>query len=516
MAGHSPLNRNEEDFEYEAPYWWLRIFEASADNTYGMVWEDFLYDIDTDDFNAATVAQLDGDAGEEIIFTTFPRTYVIEWDGVRHGMEWFHYGALCTHHVAADFDGDGTAEFALGRGDTAFFWQKDVAATGTKAVAFLGGEVLDSTRTALQWSASVNGTGYRIWRGEYNGPGTIQIALIDSVVGQTYEDVGLDSGQVYLYVVEAKNPGLVPVYSPFSYAILLKPHGPGRLLSVEAVEADLLRLRFDVPVRGNEGDAVFFRVDSTELPVAVVGGADGSRELLLALGEPLEAGVHVLEVDRGYRDAELGRLDSATLRQAFAYVENDSAYCHFLNWRIVDPQRAEIRFSTGMEDGVRTVEDWSVAPYGRVVGVEWQDAGQTVVWVQVEGVALGALGYPVSLTLHAGRGLDGSLMNPKEGNTATFTKHKEDLSGVYVYPNPYYQHELYAGVRFANLTRTARVHVYSAAGRKVISLDETDGDGGLEWNLVDAWGARVKPGTYLYKVEAEGVEAVVGKFSVLE
>ena len=51
---------------------------------------------------------------------------------------------------------------------------------------------------------------------------------------------------------------------------------------------------------------------------------------------------------------------------------------------------------------------------------------------------------------------------------------------------------------------------------KIITLEETDGDGGLEWNMIDLWGDRIVPGVYLFRVESLDNEDFVGKFEVLE
>lgn len=516
VAVHAPLNRNEEDFEYEPPFWWLRILHATADNTYEVAWQDFLYDIDTEDYNAASAVEIDQDPATEILFSTFPRTYLIEHSGGQYGLTWFHYGALQTHHVADDFDGDGIAEFSLGRGDTAFFWQKDLSYAGPRTVAYLEGEVLDSHSTRLAWSASPNASAYLIWRGLYNGPGTVQIAPIDSTAGLSYTDSGLQPGQRYLYVIESKNPALNPAYSPFSYAILLRAHGPARLLGATALDAQHLRLEFDTAVRDCEDCQPLFVLDGAEIPLTVVGGADDSRHLLLGFAEPFDTGAHTLVLDAAFLDAERGRLDPAFRSANFTWQPASAASAFFASWRIVDPQTASITFNLPMDNDVRDIALWRVHPYGQVVRIEWTDASQLSAKVLVEGVALGALGYPVSLTLTGGHAQSGAPMREKEGNTATFTEYKPDLSGVYVYPNPYRQHDLFPGVRFANLTRNATVHILSASGRKVITLTETDGDGGLDWNLVDAFGERVRPGTYLFKVEAADVAPFIGTFSILE
>jgi hypothetical protein len=423
---------------------------------------------------------------------------------------------LQTHHVADDFDGDGVAEFALGRGDTAFFWQKDLSYAGPRSVAYLEGEVLDSQSTRLSWSASPNASAYLIWRGLYNGPGTVQIAPIDSTAGTDYADTGLLPGQRYLYVIESKNPALTPAYSPFSYAVLLRAHGPARLTGATALDARSLRLDFDTAVRDCEDCQPLFVLDGAEIPVTVLGGADGSQQLLLSFAAPFDTGAHTIVLDPAFLDAERGRLDPAFRSANFTWQPASTASAFFANWRIVDPQTASITFNQAMDDDVRDIGLWQVHPFGQVASVAWEDASQRTVRIRVADVALGALGYPVSLTLTGGHAQSGAPMREKEGNTATFTEYKPDLSGVYVYPNPYRQHDLFPGVRFANLTRNATVHILSASGRKVITLTETDGDGGLDWNLVDLFGERVRPGNYVYRVEAEDVAPFIGTFSILE
>ncbi|MEM7513819.1 MAG: T9SS type A sorting domain-containing protein, partial [Bacteroidota bacterium] len=106
----------------------------------------------------------------------------------------------------------------------------------------------------------------------------------------------------------------------------------------------------------------------------------------------------------------------------------------------------------------------------------------------------------------------------EDGNTATFSSNKSTLTEVFVYPNPVRNHGAFEGVRFANLTQQAIIKVYTVSGKYVIALEETDGDGGLQWNLRDVGNNRISPGIYLYHVSTnqEGIEEFVGKFTVVE
>lgn len=517
VAVHTSLNRNEEDFEYEPLYWWLRIFKATADDQFAMVWEDFLFDMDTEEFNAATAGNLDTDPADELVFTTFPRTYVIDFAGGNYGMQWFHYGDLATQHVIADFNGNGVGEVAIGRGDKAVFWERDFDYAGPQAVAYLDGRVMGADRNLLRWAASPNATGYRIWRGPITGGGSILISVIDSTAALSYLDTaGLVAGTRYLYVLESKNAGLLPAYSPFSYPIALMPHALGRLDSVVAVSATRAVAHFSLPVAPAPEAAQYCLLGDSLAALTLVGSGDLHRSVLLAFPDSFSVGANTLHITQGFLDAERAPLDSAFATATFQFIPQNLERAFFTRWEIVSPSRAQIWFDQPMTASVLDTALYAVAPMGRVTAVAFAGGTQDAILVDIEGAALGALGYPVSITLEGGASQDGDPMMEDAGNIATFSEFKPDLTGAFVYPNPYRRHSEFDGVRFANLTQFATVHILSADGRAVISLEEADGDGGLEWNLMDRWSKRVAPGVYLFRVESEGVEQMVGKFEILE
>lgn len=513
VGAHPSLNRNEEDFEYEAPYWHLRIFEAVGNNQYALAWEDFFYDIDTDDFNALTAGNIDLDPADELIFSSFPRTFVLEHENGSYQPTWFNFGDLTTHHLIADFDGNGVNEVAIGQGDKAVFWEKDVAYAGPQTVAWLEGKGLDQSRVQLDWSVSGNATEYRLWRGEVNG-GSIFINAIDSTSQTSYVDTGLTSGQRYLYVVESKNTALSPNYSPFSFGIVLEPHPRGSLDSAVAIGPDQVRLFFSRPVRAEASDLPWFFLNGSSFPKTISASGDANNTLLLSFPDTFLT-TNSLLVDSSFRDADNGMFDTASLFQIFSYNPSDSNFAHFTRWEVLNEKQARIWFNQGMNDDVLDQSLWRTYPRGRVEEVIWGDAQKTSVTVTVSQVALGALGYAVSLELQGGTAQNGDLMMEKVGNVATFSSFEEDLTGVYVYPNPYEGNEFFEGVRFANLVQACTVTVYTASGRKVAELVEDDGDGGVEWNLLNVAGERVAPGNYIFRVEAEGIESKVGSFSIL-
>jgi hypothetical protein len=517
VAVHTSLNRNEIDFEYEPLYWWLRIFKATGNDQYAQVWEDFLFDIDTEEYNAATAGNIDTDPADELIFTTFPRTYVLDYAAGNYSMMWFHYGDLATHHFIGDFNGNGVNEVAIGRGDKAIFWEKNFNYQGPQPVAYLDGYVAGPDKDVLRWSPSPNASTYRIWRGPILGNGNILINLIDSTTNAGYVDsVGLVAGTNYLYVIESKNSLLTPQYSPFSYAIALRPHGLGRLDSVVATGSHQAKAYFSMPVLAQPAAAQSFLLNDTTVCTTVNSSGTANNAVLLSFTEPFTVGTNEMRVDSTFYDSDRAPLDPAYRNVQFNYLPSSIDYAYFTKWAISSQNQVEIRFNYPMTNSVLDPASYTLEPIGKAIGVEFIDGQQDVIQITVEGAAFGSLGYPVSVTLHGGQAQNGAPMMQKSGNVATFSEFQKELQLAYVYPNPYRRHTEFDGIRFANLSQQATVHVYTTSGRKIITLQETDGDGGLQWNMIDLWGDRITPGVYLFRVESEGLADFLGKFDVLE
>ena len=513
VAVHPSSNRNELDFEYNAPYWKIRVFDAVADNQFEVVDSIYVYDLDTDNFNALTAGNVDADPADELIFSTFPRTYILEMDAGSWQATWFHFGDLTTHHWVADVNGNGVNEVAIGRGDKALFWEKDLSYNGPQPVVDLRGFVPGSGAVQLAWTASSNAPEYRIWRGEFNG-GSVFINAIDSTGATEFLDTSLVRGQAYLYVLESKNTGLNPVYSSFSNAVVLTPDSLGRLDSVVAVGPRQLKCWFSVPVAGDDEDLPLFWLNNQSQPATLIASGDFNRSLVLGFSEDFLPS-NVLVLDTHFLDLNRRRLEPASLQKSFDWKADTSDQAHFTRCEVLNPKEARIWFNYPMDASVLDLNRYQMYPSGQLVAVRFSDATQQSIVVEVGEVALGALGYPVSIELNGGAALNGAPMRTDAGNVATFSELQDDLSGVYVYPKPYEGNDFFPGIRFANLSRNCTVTVYTASGRKVIGLEENDGDGGLEWDLLNAAGERVAPGNYIFRVESEGLEPFIGTFSLL-
>ncbi|MBK8574430.1 MAG: T9SS type A sorting domain-containing protein [Elusimicrobia bacterium] len=99
------------------------------------------------------------------------------------------------------------------------------------------------------------------------------------------------------------------------------------------------------------------------------------------------------------------------------------------------------------------------------------------------------------------------------GTLAVMGQEDVSLQDLRVSPNPFHQ-GTDAHITFANLAERATVRVFTSSGREVRSLEETDGDGLLQWDGKNSSGNSVEPGVYVYHVESPGAEKK-GKVMVL-
>ena len=112
--------------------------------------------------------------------------------------------------------------------------------------------------------------------------------------------------------------------------------------------------------------------------------------------------------------------------------------------------------------------------------------------------------------------INGSLTLTTGGTPAmvTFGTWKNDLSGAHCYPVPFKPSAGHTKITFTNLTRFARIRIYTISGELVRTLDKTDTSDKLVWNVRNARGSAVDSGVYLYLIES-AVEAKKGKLMII-
>lgn len=153
---------------------------------------------------------------------------------------------------------------------------------------------------------------------------------------------------------------------------------------------------------------------------------------------------------------------------------------------------------------------------------------QGIVRKYVDTTAL--LGFPLyyAVTAYDEDSLESAKNNYKkdaEGNPQAIElkgSPSTSVEDVFVAPNPYKASapwlravEVGDKIMFLNVPSQARITIYTLSGDKVISLENTTGEGAVTWNLLNEEGLKVVSGVYIYKVEDKEGNYKIGKFMIL-
>jgi hypothetical protein len=140
------------------------------------------------------------------------------------------------------------------------------------------------------------------------------------------------------------------------------------------------------------------------------------------------------------------------------------------------------------------------------------------------------IGFPVyyTVTAYDEDSLESANNNYKKdanGNPLAIEMKGEpsaSVDDVFVAPNPYKgsakwlrASEIGDKIMFLNVPRESRITIYTLSGDRVISLQNTTGEGAVAWNLLNEEGLKVVSGIYIYKVEDKDGNYKIGKFMIL-
>ncbi len=183
-------------------------------------------------------------------------------------------------------------------------------------------------------------------------------------------------------------------------------------------------------------------------------------------------------------------------------------YLRLVSARVEDRQRVRLVFSAPLDTSAANAARYHVTPQGEIASVSVDAGNRAEVVVTIRGASVGANGLAAGLYARGLRSADGRRLDP-DGAAVQLSRAASDLAGLTAFPNPARPAESPDGVMIAGLPPVAELVILSPEGRMIRRLDETDGDGGVRWDLKDESGADVPSGVYLVRVRANGRLATV-------
>lgn len=516
IAYHTPLSWNA-DREYETPYWTVKVFSSTADNTFTERWRTYISGVKPPSTYRGGMAsgELDGVAGDELFVNTFPSSYVFKWDAAHStfgALQYFPFGASNTA-IVADFDGNQVNEIGFYTGNRTEFFEYDATNTAPPTPVNFTAVPTGPTTAFLQWNPSPGSQRSVVYRGKFT-PGDAVIRM-DSVAGTTngfYADSQLVSRSYYAYAIVAVGAGRsVPTPTIDVYA-----HPPA-VARIEPAGGTSVKLHFSELMPQTPVQPSVFTDTLQGAPSSVITGGDSV--LVLVWSVPLGQGAHKLRIV-GLRDRWGERVaDTVMAYDHVVEVRGDSLY--IVSTHVPDVHHVRITFSCAIDSAdAEIISHYTLLPTGRIVEARRDSADHASVILTLDNnTPIGAFGK--SWTIHVsgltstqcGRIVEGA------GSTAGIVMHKEDLTDMFVYPNPC-RIDQNDHCTFANLTPEAEITIFTLSGARIASVTEKNGDGGVDWNLRDQRGDVIQSGIYIYYATGKNsagadVEPKVGKFAIV-
>jgi hypothetical protein len=196
------------------------------------------------------------------------------------------------------------------------------------------------------------------------------------------------------------------------------------------------------------------------------------------------------------------------------------------SYELMNQFKIKLKFNMPYDTAsVSSVSNYTFEPENFIESVETINNDNTSVYLNLQKKRpVGALGREYVLRVKnvtSSTGTGRVKINDAAGSYVVLTGYMQNLADVYVYPNPARVNSGSGSVTFANLPKKAKIVIFKLTGEQVAQLEESDGNGGLTYNLKDVKGKSLSSGVYIYRIvrldDANNeVEEKTGKFAVLK
>ncbi len=552
VVGYHSSTIPDAEGNLDPPMWTVKVLRREDDGRVRVLWrERFAYVRPSSPFRSGlTVGDFDGRPGDELVLTLFPSLYVFRWNPLEGTLvpywqlggdsppaepevrntivepfSWFGQ-AIDSEPIVADLDGDGRPELGVGNGSQIRFFSPASDSTRPDAPTGLRGWAVDDRSVRLRWNSADGADRYVVFRGPFTPDGgVVSLDSIATTTSSTLLDTGLatttghlENNTVYAYSVASLSDGPPGALSELPALVVALTHPAGRFVAADAVDSRRIEVAVDVPLP-----------DAPIRTGAVVARDSSGRQIQVStvVWTSATALLITLEADHG---VESITLQPSILLRDYFHTPFDTTAAVTLTMPSVEPVGecfAATRSDFGAERTLtiefnRSLDPASLAdatflfdPTGGTIDSVWIDPsdGARLLLRVAPGYPIGAVGRAVSITLGGIRSSGGAAIEQCGGNVVGVAIAAPDLSGVFVYPQPF-AITRDVNVTIAGLPLDAVVTIHTQTGSAVRTLDAVDGTGGVRWDGRDDSGKPVATGIYLYRVSI-GDEHRMGKIAVV-
>ncbi|HEY6626439.1 MAG TPA: T9SS type A sorting domain-containing protein, partial [Ignavibacteriaceae bacterium] len=356
----------------------------------------------------------------------------------------------------------------------------------------------------------------------YRGFSADNLVLIDSVISAVqYVDFNLTKNTNYYYAVQAFDLSKEDPYSNLSRVIEVYCHTPGKVISVTASSQKTVTVKFSEKMNNTIENLQAFKLNGNVFPNSISPASQYSY--LVTFRDEIPVGLNELSV------SNLHDLYGSPIQPTDTTFIMDTVFVSpeffISSFKIVDAYNIRVIFNLEVDEtSAENVSNYIFEPDNNASSASVDASNKKMVNISLNGEKpVGSIGreYVLRVKDVLSDASTGSLkINEGAGSYIVLSSFANDLSDVYVYPNPVKPTSGEA-LTFANLPRYAQISIWTVDGTKIGEIEESDGNGGVTFDLKDLSGNTLSSGIYIYRIvmldeSKNEQEEKLGKFAVIK
>ncbi|HRK60136.1 MAG TPA: VCBS repeat-containing protein, partial [Candidatus Kapabacteria bacterium] len=506
--------------EFDPSLWHYSIIHSTSPNVYEKLNTQYFYGvrIGSEFERGVRVANIDGKKGDELIISIFPKTYIMRWDDAVSDLQPFWYCDTTFSRTAIILDRENSEKKLVGIttfNSVTFFETQDEKQPGPDIVI---AKPINETTPLLRWKNFPNADSYTIDVYIYPYSQNTSPQYSYTVQSTEFSQEQFPTNTPYIFTITAKSGNTVlslPSISPVVYL-----HSQSDLLSAEAQSNEVILLKYGGFLPQTPISPFLFSLSDTKNTNSIVRPitaliADDST-IILRFSSPISFTEAIVKSLPFYDRFSLLTIEGEKTITIPQNRQFDSLFLSSIT--VVNPTTLNLLFSKKIDEvSVKEINNYTIDPERFISSVHIDNESSVTLFLD-NSAPLIPIGKNYILTAKNLRDISGQPMTRGAGSVIGFSLAADNGEQAFMYPSPVRLSDKQP-VFFGNLPPRATITIMTLDGVRLLTLEETDGNGGIEWNGLTENNEELSTGVYLFKVEGydksgNSVAPILKKFSV--
>ena len=501
-----------------SPYFRLIVFNISNGKT-NILFDQAFIDASTE-FNGAfrrtsnsiRFADINNDDKDELILFEFPYAYIFKYDGSNNIIISYKENINSNSVFVADLNQNGVLEVAFPFSNKIEFSEFSISTYTSTPNNLIGYSISPST-VQLSWIS--DSPKFYVYKSSNKN----NLVLFDSTSASTYLDTNVALDSTYYYSIKAYDPTKPEPLSGMSSIIEVYSHTPGKPISAKSNSNRSVIVTFSEKMKNTIENLQSFEIVSVGYPNSIT--ASDQYSYLLSFNKNLPEGEQKIII-KNIKDFYNSPIATDTL--TFLVISTPELQSFYVSaFEILNAYKIKLIFNFAIDEtAALNKNNYVFTPENKVTSITIDPKESKTIYLDLSGQKpVGSIGreYVLRLNNLISNVASGSIpINTGAGSYIVLSTYAKDLSDVYVYPNP--TKEGAEKITFANLPQRAKITIWSIDGVFINEVEESDGNGGVDYNLTDLSGNHISSGIYIYRIvqlddQSNEGEEKLGKFAIV-